>query len=116
MTQRSVGPVANEAEIERVRSLGLDELRELWRATFEVRPPRVLTKELLARSIAHHMQEQKFGELDRETAKLLDEFARENNPDVIPRRRLKTGTVLLREYQGQRHTVTIVRDGYVWRE
>ena len=31
-------------------------------------------------------------------------------------RRLKPGTVLLREYQGERHTVTVVANGYVWRE
>ncbi len=31
-------------------------------------------------------------------------------------RRLKPGTVLVREYQGERHTVTIVPGGYVWRE
>src|SRR6266480_5751064 len=31
-------------------------------------------------------------------------------------RRLKLGTVLLREYQGERHTVTVVAKGYVWRE
>jgi hypothetical protein len=31
-------------------------------------------------------------------------------------RRLRPGTVLLREYQGERHTVTVVANGYVWRE
>jgi Protein of unknown function (DUF2924) len=31
-------------------------------------------------------------------------------------RRLKAGTVLVREYQGERHTVTVVPGGYVWRE
>ena len=31
-------------------------------------------------------------------------------------RRLKPGTVLLREYQGERHTVTVVANGYVWHE
>jgi hypothetical protein len=31
-------------------------------------------------------------------------------------RRLKPGTVLVREYQGERHTVTVVSDGYVWRD
>jgi hypothetical protein len=29
-------------------------------------------------------------------------------------RRLKPGTVLLRDYQGQRHTVTVARDGFDW--
>src|SRR5215210_3117665 len=29
---------------------------------------------------------------------------------------LKAGTVLVREYAGERHTVTVVPGGYVWRE
>ena len=28
----------------------------------------------------------------------------------------KPGTVLVREYQGERHTVTVVPSGFVWRE
>ena len=31
-------------------------------------------------------------------------------------RRIKPGTVLVREYQGDRHTVTVVPNGYVWHE
>ncbi|HEY6601288.1 MAG TPA: DUF2924 domain-containing protein [Xanthobacteraceae bacterium] len=31
-----------------------------------------------------------------------------------PRRRLKPGTVLVRDYQGQRHTVTVAADGFNW--
>ena len=31
-------------------------------------------------------------------------------------RRIKPGTVLVREYQGERHTVTVVPNGYLWRE
>ena len=30
--------------------------------------------------------------------------------------RLKSGTVLVREFQGVRHTVTIVPEGFVWQE
>jgi hypothetical protein len=93
----SVEPLEIEAEIERVRSLGLDELRERWRTIFIATPPSALTKDLLARMIAERMQQPAFGGLDRATVKLLDELARGNSPDVIPRRRLKTGTVLIRE-------------------
>jgi hypothetical protein len=31
-------------------------------------------------------------------------------------RRLKRGTVLVREYDGTRHTVTVVADGFLWQE
>jgi hypothetical protein len=50
--------------------------------------------------IAYRIQEEAFGGLDRETIKLLDRLAR-GKPDELSRR-LKAGTVLIREYQGQR--------------
>jgi hypothetical protein len=31
-----------------------------------------------------------------------------------PRRQLKPGTVLVRDYQGQRHIVTVAPDGFSW--
>lgn len=43
-------------------------------------------------------------------------LARGDQPGVDRPRRLKPGTVLVREYQGERHTVTVVPSGYVWRE
>ena len=58
-------------------------------------------------------QEQAFGGLDPETAKHLDGLAHGNKPGMDRPRRLKPGTVLLREYQGERHTVTVVANGYV---
>jgi len=48
------------------------------------------------------------------TGKLLDGLARGDKPAAD--RRLKPGTVLVREYQGDRHTVTVVPGGYVWRD
>jgi hypothetical protein len=108
MLKRSSDREAIEAEIERIRSLGLDELRALWRTTFRSAPPSGFTKDLVARFICWHIQEQAFGGLDPETAKVLDGYAKGNKPVD---RRLKAGTVLVREYQGERHTVP---GGYVW--
>jgi hypothetical protein len=103
-------------EIDRVRSLGLDELGTLWRTTLRSSPPPALTKDLMARFICWHIQEQALGGLDPDTAKLLDGVARGNQPGSTRPRRLKPGTVLVREYQGERHTVTVVPGGFVWRE
>ena len=63
---RNVSPdcAAVEAEIDRVRSLGFDELRALWRRTFRSSPPSAFTKDLVARFICRHLQEQAFGGLD----------------------------------------------------
>lgn len=116
MTGRSSDREAIEAEIDRIRSLGLDELRTLWRTTLRSSPPPALGKDLLARFICWHIQEQALGGLERDSEKLLDSLARGNKPGADAPRRLKSGTVLVREYQGERHTVTIVPGGYLWGE
>jgi Protein of unknown function (DUF2924) len=105
-----------EAEIDRTRALDLPELRTLWRSTFRSPPPPAFTKDLIARFICWHIQDQAFGGLVRDTIKLLDSLARGDKPKADHFRRLKPGTVLVREYQGERHTVTVVGDGYVWRD
>jgi hypothetical protein len=61
MPRSSVNREAIEAEINRIRSLGLDELRSLWRATFRTSPPPGFTKDLIARFLCWHIQEQAFG-------------------------------------------------------
>jgi len=61
--------------------------------------------------IAYRLQERAFGGLDRESLRFLDGLARHGR---LPRRRLKPGTVLVRDYQGQRHTVTVASDGFDW--
>jgi hypothetical protein len=115
MDQRTLDVAAIEAEIVRVRSLGIDALRKRWRMTFGASPPKALSKDIIGRMIAHRIQEEAFGGLDRETIKLLDRLARGEKPSEF-NRRLKAGTVLVREYQGERHTVTVVPDGFIWRE
>jgi hypothetical protein len=110
---RSDREQALEAEISRIRALGLNELRSLWRSTFRTPPPPPFTKDLIARFICWHIQEQDLGGLDHKATKLLEGLARGDKPGAD--RRLKVGTVLVREYQGERHTVTVVSDGYVAR-
>jgi hypothetical protein len=113
---RSDHEQALEAEIARIRALGLNELRMLWRSTFRSLPPPPLTKDLMARFICWHIQEQAFGGLDQNSTRLLDGLVRGDKPRADYIRRLRPGTVLVREYQGERHTVTVIGDGYVWRD
>ena len=111
MRQQRTEPAAIEAEIAHLRLLALDALRRHWRVMFGRMPPAVLSKDLLGRMIAWRMQEQVFGGLDRDSPRFLDGLARHGGS---ARRRLKPGTVLVREYQGQRHTVTVAADGFKW--
>jgi hypothetical protein len=115
MNQQTPDAAAIEAEVNQIRSLGVDALRNRWRLTFGAVPPKGLTKDIMGRMIAYRIQEEAFGGLDRETKRLLDRLARGEQPNEL-NRRLKAGTVLIREYRGERHTVTIVPDGFAWRE
>ena len=107
--RRLADAAAVEAEIERVRSTSGAALRRRWQAEFRRPPPKSLTADLLRRMIANRLQEQAFGTLDRATLKLLDGLARRGGARSSERN-LKIGTVLVRDNQGRRHTVT----GYVW--
>ena len=111
MRQRRTDLAAIEAEIDRIRSFALDALRRRWRTVFGRTPSAGLSKDLLGRMIACRLQEQAFGGLDRESLRFLDALARHSGS---PRRQLKPGTVLVRDYHGQRHTVTVAPDGFDW--
>jgi Protein of unknown function (DUF2924) len=78
-------------------------------------PPPALTKDLVARFICRHIQEQALGGLIRIPQSFWTAQGGDK-PGADGPRRLKPGTVLVREYQGERHTVTVIPGGYVWRE
>jgi hypothetical protein len=115
MDQGTIDAAAIEAEVDQIRCLGIEALRKRWRMMFGAIPPKGLTKDILKRMIAYRIQEEAFGGLDRETIKLLDRLAQGKKPSEL-NRRLKRGTVLVREYDGTRHTVTVVADGFIWQE
>ena len=107
--------VALEAEIEQIRSLPIEELRALWRRTFKSPPPHAFGKDMLGRMISYHIQQKALGGLSRASLRLLDDIGRGKPAIELARRRLKPGTVLVREYQGERHSVVVASDGFVWR-
>jgi hypothetical protein len=111
MRQPITDAAAIAVEVARIHALAPDGLRRTWRAVFGRTPPASLSTGLLARMIAWHIQERAFGGLDRDTRRFLDSLARAG---ASPRRQLKPGTVLVRDYQGQRHTVTVGCEGFDW--
>jgi Protein of unknown function (DUF2924) len=113
---KNVDASAVEAEVIRIQNMTKYDLIVLWRRTFRTNPPRGFTKGLIGRYLAYHVQEKAFGGLDRATKRFLDGLALGREPGTPRPRRLKSGTVVVREYQGERHTVTIGTDGFIWRE
>jgi hypothetical protein len=102
-----------EAELDRIAALGLDDVRSLWLKMMGRVAPRALSRDLIARMIAHHVQEQRLGRLGRELRRRLDGLARGG---AEPVRHLKVGTVMVREHQGEMHEVMVVPGGFSWKE
>jgi hypothetical protein len=72
-------------------------------------------RDLLLRTLAWRLQEKAFGGHDRATLKFLEELG-QKRPGDQRLQRLKTGTVLIRDFEGVRHTVSIVQGAFVWQE
>ena len=107
--------------IEHLEQLSRGELRVLWEREFGENPPASLGRNLLALGISYARQERDYGGLARPVAKELDRLlARMLRDGVNDATQLATpplprpGTILVREWQGAVHHVTVVDDGFLW--
>jgi hypothetical protein len=112
------------AEIARLSSLDLDELRVRWRRLFRKPAPPHLPRYLILRIIAYRIQANAFGDLDRETIRFLDQIAKQRRSGsrstaivrpVAEKRGLKPGTLLVREHEGELHRVMVMESGFAWK-
>jgi len=89
-----------------------DRLTEHWSEYFGAAPPPRTSRSLMIRAVAYKMQERVIGGLSAATRRLL--CAEEPAP-VRRRRGLRPGTVLIREWHGIAHQITIVGQGVIYR-
>jgi hypothetical protein len=66
----SVDTRATEGEIDRIRSLGLEELRREWRRLNHAEPPRI-SRDLLVLALGYRLQEIAHGGLGKATRRKL---------------------------------------------
>jgi len=104
------------AEIENLGTLGPEELDQTWRALFGAERPRRVCGDLLIKALGYRLQEKAIGGLKPSTCRLLERWGR-NGPERGPlaepaRTRLKAGTVMIREWHGVAHRVTVLDDGF----
>ena len=117
-------PVASlEEEIAHLRGLDLKGLRARWQSVTGHQAPPHLSRHLLFAIIAYRIQAEAMGDLDAETLQLLKKIgSARSDIETIPltnafdqrRRRLLLGTVLTREWNGQKHRVMVVNEGFAW--
>src|SRR4051812_28445494 len=90
-------------------------LRARWRKVFGRAAPEGLPRSLLQRVLAHRVQVDALGDLDRETVRLLDRLARGEGEVPLPEKPgTKPGTLLVREWEGNLHRVMVLEKGFAW--
>ena len=106
-------------EIAGLIGLSIKELKDRWRTLYGVEPHQRISRELLTRAIAYRIQELALGGLKPSTRRLLErvaESAASRQPmRAVLVRKTPRGTVLIREWQGTSHQVTVLEDGVLFR-
>jgi hypothetical protein len=102
----------------RLPELALSELRQQWRALYKSEASPHLSRELLLRAVAYRLQEVALGGLRPDRQRELRQIAQQFNQTGEIRRHarleLKSGTRLVREWQGRTYEVLVLDDGFSW--
>jgi Protein of unknown function (DUF2924) len=105
----------NIAQLSRV------ELRILWEREFGFKAPPSFGRDILTLGLAYMQQERRHGGLAKSVAKELDRLlalvlqGETAGGHAVPSTTLpRTGTVLIREWRGTTHHVTVLQNGYLW--
>src|SRR6202030_4400696 len=102
-------------EIAALFDLGVSELKDRWRSIYGTEPPPRSSRKLLLSAIAYRMQEQVFGGLKPSVRRLLERTFEDAGSHRVPRKRPVTRasvrTILIRDWQGKSHHVTVLDRG-----
>ncbi|MBX3455574.1 DUF2924 domain-containing protein [Ferrovibrio sp.] len=107
------------AEIKKLEEFPTARLKQRWRRKWPVQLPKQVSRELLVISLAWELQASEFGGLPRELQRQIDTFAsdlkRSGKIDGNAPIRIKPGTRLVREWQGERHEVTVLEKRFAYK-
>jgi len=107
------------AEIEALQSETVLQLRQRWKALYGTEPPQRASRDLMMRAVAYRLQERALGGLSTATRRLLERIADDVNAHrparVASTRKLHPGAILLREWGGVQHQVTVLQSGVQFR-
>lgn len=117
--RQSLSQVDIERRLQALYDLQLDGARWAWREAMSSPAPANLGRGFLIRYLAYRLQAKAFGDLDRRHKAMLSKLAQGDMSVVAasvgPGMNLQPGTVLVREYRGELHQVTVMEDGFAWR-
>ena len=106
-------------DVRNLSTLGVKALKDKWLALYGVEPPRQISRAFMLRALAYRMQEKSLGGLNPATRRLLMQFAHDGaaapTPVSGPSRTVKAGAVLVREWRGVSHQVSVLEKGFCFR-
>ena len=102
-----------EEEVATLPRLGRAGLQQRWREVFKTAAPAAFTPDLLARGIAHRLQEKALGRLDPALARQLQSGG-QGRAGAKPR--LRTGNRLVRRWRGATYVVDVIDEGFRYKE
>ena len=107
------------AKLEQLPRMRTAKLRGLWQELFDKPVHPKLRRDLMIPILAYRIQENAYGGLKPSTRKRLQKLAEELERDpkaqLQPNQQIKTGTKLLRQWQGKTHNVMVLDDGFDYR-
>jgi hypothetical protein len=102
------------AQIQALENMLMPELKEKWKnLNGNNAPP--YNRRFLIKNLAYRIQELAFGGLPLEVEKRLHIVANIQNSTRKESERPVTGTRLLREFRGEEHQVTVLKDGFEYK-
>lgn len=106
-----------QTEIDAIKDLDLNSLRQRWRERFKRSLPLHQSRDLLMRAYAFELQARNWGDLGndkrRRLADLATRFTANSAHEPAPLESRKPGTVLVRDWNGRRYAVTVAENGFL---
>lgn len=107
------------AGIKKLEELSTAQLKARWHRKWPVQLPKQVSRDLLVLSLAGELQATEFGGLPRELQRQIDTLAgnlkRSGKIDRNAPIGIKPGTRLIREWQGERHEVTVLEKRFAYK-
>jgi len=120
MVTQNTGDAARDFEetLNTLRHCSIDDLRKRWRVLFRAEPPTAFGPDLLRRSSAHKLQENAHGKISvaaqRELDRIIALMERDPAARIESPRRIKAGSVLVRDWDTKAQCVTVLDDGLAY--
>ena len=108
-------------QVAELNDMNLDDLRQRWRELFDGEPP-TYGRTMLMKRLAYRIQELAYGALPDDVRDQMDRILDGAGYDEMGRKGNISkpagpvpGTLLIREWKGQRHEVTALENGFEYR-